>query len=394
LCYGFFTAKNKQVAFIFTTIMRIAVNTRFLMSDYLEGYGYFLNETLSRITKNHPEHEFIFIFDNPFHEKFLFAPNIKAVVVGPQARHPLLWKLWYDIKLPAILKKYKADVFVSCDGFCSLTTRVPQCLAVHDLAFLHFPSFIKRSHLLFYKHYTPKFLNKARMIITVSEFSKQDIISQYKIEADKINVVYSAAKDIFQPIENEVKQKIKDKYTKGKEYFIYAGAIHPRKNLMNLLKAFSAFKKRQQSGLQLILAGRLAWKNESFTKKLQSFKYRNDVILTEYVEEEELVKLIGAAYAMVYPSLWEGFGVPVLEAMNSATPVITSLNSSMQEIAREGALYADANNYLDIADKMMLLYKNENLRNEMIEKGKLIAQQYHWDKTAELLWQSIVKTVE
>ena len=374
--------------------MRIAVNTRFLLSDYLEGYGYFLNETLSRITKNHPEHEFIFIFDKPFNAKFLFAPNVKAIVTGPPARHPLLWKLWYDIKLPSLLKKYKADVFVSCDGFCSLTTKVPQCLAVHDLAFLHFPSFIKKSHLLFYKRYTSRFLNKAKTVITVSEFSKRDIITQYKTEADKINVVYSAAKEIFQPLKNETKQEVKNKYTDGKEYFIYAGSVHPRKNLINLLKAFSAFKKRQQSGLKLVLAGRLAWKYEVFIKSLQSYKYKSDVILTGYVAEEELVKLVGAAYAMVYPSLWEGFGVPVLEAMNCAVPVITSLNSSMQEIAKEGALYADANNYQDIADKMMLLYKNENLRNEMIIKGDVIAKQYHWNKTADLLWQSIVKTVE
>jgi glycosyltransferase involved in cell wall biosynthesis len=390
----FFRKQNEKGSIYLYNRMRIAVNTRFLLSDYLEGYGYFLNETFSRITKNHPEHEFIFIFDKPFNKKFLFASNVKAVVAGPPARHPLLWKLWYDIKLPAILKKYRADIFVSCDGFCSLNTKVPQCLAVHDLAFLHFPSFIKKSHLLFYKRYTPKFLIKAKSVITVSEFSKHDIITQYKIEADKINVVYSAAKEIFQPLEYEAKQKAKDKYTDGKEYFIYAGAIHPRKNLMNLLKAFSAFKKRQQSGLKLVLAGRLAWKYESFTKSLQSYKYRNDVILTGYLEEEELVKLIGAAYAMVYPSLWEGFGVPVLEAMHCAVPVITTVNSSMQEIAQEGALYADANNYLDIADKMMLLYKNENLRKEMVIIGKVIAQQYHWDKTADLLWQSIVKAVE
>lgn len=359
----------------------------------MEGYGYFLNETFSRITKNHPEHDFIFIFDKPFDEKFLFSSNVKAIVVGPPARHPLLWKLWYDIKVPAILKKYKADVFVSCDGFCSLTTKVPQCLVVHDLAFLHFPSFIKKSHLLYYKHYTPKFLSKAKSIVTVSEFSKRDIITQYKTDADKINVVYSAARKIFHPLNIEEKPEVKNKYTEGKEYFIYAGAIHPRKNLMNLLKAFSVFKKRQQSGLKLVLAGRLAWKYDSFTKNLKTYKYRSDVVLTGYLEEEELAKLIGAAYAMVYPSLWEGFGVPVLEAMCCAVPAITSFNSSMQEIAQDGALYADANNYQDIAEKMMLLYKNENLRNEMIIKGKEITQQYNWDKTADLLWQSIVKAV-
>ena len=115
--------------------------------------------------------------------------------------------------------------------------------------------------------------------------------------------------------------------------------------------------------------------------------------MTGYLEEEELVKIVGSAYALVYPSLLEGFGVPVLEAMQCDVPVITSANSSMQEIAKDAALYADANNYTDIADKMMLLYKDENLRTELIQKGKLVVQQYSWDKTAELLWQTILKAV-
>ncbi len=373
--------------------MKIAVNTRFLLDDFLEGFGYFVYETFLRITKKHPEHEFIFIFDRPYDRRFIFGPNVKPVVTGPPARHPLLWKFWFDIKVPAVLKKYKADVFVSCDGYCSLTTKIPQCMVVHDLAFLHFPSFIKRSHLLFYKRYTAKFLNKAKSIATVSEFSKQDMISHYNIAANKIDIVYSAAKEVFHPLTHEEREAVKNKYTGGKEYFVYAGAIHPRKNLINLLKAFSVFKKRQRSNFKLLLAGRLAWKYESFTKSLETFKYRDDVVMTGYLEEEELVKTIGSAYAMVYPSLLEGFGVPVLEAMRCHVPVITSSNSAMQEIANGSALFVDANDHADIADKMMRIYKDENLRNELIQKGKHAASQYSWDKTAKLLWQSILKAV-
>ncbi|MGH2552273.1 MAG: glycosyltransferase family 4 protein [Chitinophagaceae bacterium] len=371
--------------------MRIAVNTRFLLSNYLEGYGYFIYETFSRITANHPEHEFIFIFDRPFDKKFVFADNVRIIVTGPPARHPLLWKFWYDVKVPSVLGKYKADVFISCDGFCSLSSKVPQCLVVHDLAFLHYPSYIKKSHLLFYKKFTPKFLEKARSIATVSEFSKQDILNHYQVEPDKIDVVYSAAKNIFRPSGEEEKAAIKNKYTEGKEYFLYAGAIHPRKNLINLLKAFSVFKKRQQTNMKLILAGRLAWKYDSFIQNLKTYKYRNDVVMTGYVQENELVKVIGAAYGLVYPSLFEGFGVPVLEAMLADVPVITSANSTMQEIAKDAALYADATNHADIADKMMMLYKDENLRKQLIEKGRQIAKQYSWDNTADLLWQSIMK---
>ena len=371
--------------------MRIAVNTRFLLHDYLEGYGYFLYETFRRITANHPEHEFIFIFDRPFDERFVFGKNVKAVVTGPPARHPLLWKLWYDLRVPAILKKYKADVFVSGDGFCSLTTKVPQCLVLHDLAFLHHPSFIPRSHLLFYKKYTPKFLEKAKTIATVSGFSKKDILANYKIEPGKIDVVFSAVRDIFHPANEEEKTAVKNKYTEGKEYFLYAGAIHPRKNLMNLLKAFSVFKKRQQTNMKLILTGRLAWKYGSFTESMKTYKYRTDVVMTGYVQEEELVKITGAAYGSIYPSLLEGFGVPVLEAMQCDVPVITSAHSAMQEIAKDAALYADPTSYADIADKMMLLYKDENLRKQLIEKGRQITRQYSWDKTADLVWMSIVK---
>ena len=373
--------------------MVIAVNTRFLLVDYLEGYGNFIYETFRRITEQHPEHEFIFIFDRPYDKRFLFSNNIKTVVTGPAARHPLLWKLWYDIKVPVILKRYKVDVFVSCDGFCSLGTKVPQCLVVHDLAFLHYPSTIKKSHLLFYKRYTPKFLGKAISIATVSEFSKKDIIAQYGTDAKKINVVYNGVKEIFNPINNEAKATIKNKYTDGKEYFIYAGSIHPRKNLITLLKAFSVFKKRQQTNMKLVLAGRLAWQYESFEKDLKSYKYRNDVVLTGYVEDAVLADIIGAAYAQVYRSLFEGFGVPVLEAMRCDVPVITSADSAMQEIAKDAALYADANSHTDIANKMMLLYKDENLRKELILKGRQIVKQYSWDKTATLLWQSIVKVM-
>ena len=373
--------------------MKIAVNTRFLLDDYLEGYGYFVLETFNRLSEKYPEHEFIFIFDRPISKKFIFKENVTPIVVGPPARHPLLWKLWYDIKIPHALKKYKVDLFVSCDGFCSLTTKVPQCMVVHDLSFLHFPSLNKKSHILFYKRYTSKYLNKAAAVATVSAFSKNDILAHYKINSSKINIVYSAAREIFTPVDEPEKEATKQKFTEGKEFFVYAGAIHPRKNLINLLKAFSIFKKKQQSNMKLLLAGRLAWKYDSFLKSLKTYKYRSDVVMTGYLDEKELVKVIGSAYALVYPSLLEGFGVPILEAMRCDVPVITSSNSPMQEIAKDAALYIDPSDHNDIADKMMLLYKDEALRKKLIRKGKEITPQYSWDRTAALLWQCILKAI-
>ncbi len=374
--------------------MIIAVNTRFLLKENLEGIGYFTREVFRLLTNQYKEHQFYFLFDRPYDETYIFSSNVTPVVVGPPARHPLLWKFWYDVKIPSVLKKIKADVFISPDGFCSLTSKIPQCLVVHDLGFLHYPETYRKSHELFYKRYTPLYLKKAKMIATVSHFSKKDIITQYKTADEKINIVYSAVKKIFHPLNIQQKEIIKEKYTEGKEFFIYTGALQPRKNLVNLLKAFSLFKKRQHSNWKLVLAGRLAWKNDDFLHLLKTYKYRNDIITPGYISESVLAQLTASAYAMIYPSLFEGFGVPVLEAMKSEIPVLTSANSSMQEIGEEAALYFDPLSVNDMAEKLMLIYKDEDLRNSLIQKGKQRAGEFSWQRTAGLMWQCIEKTVQ
>ena len=145
--------------------------------------------------------------------------------------------------------------------------------------------------------------------------------------------------------------------------------------------------------MKLILVGRIAWKNTAILQSLKTYKYRQDVILTGYLEETELVKLMSACYAFIYPSVFEGFGVPVIEAMKCQTPVLTSANSSMQEIAEDAALYFNPADYQDIADKLMLIYKDENKRAQLVEKGKHVADRYSWDRTANLLWHSILDAV-
>lgn len=373
--------------------MNIAVNTRFLMKDNLEGYGYFIQEVFKRLTLSYPEHQFFFLFDRPYSDEFIFSSNVHPVVVSPPARHPFLWKYWYDIRIPAVLKKIRADVFVTPDGFCSLATKVPQCLVVHDLGFLHHPEAYKKAHVIYLKRYVPKYVRKTEVLVTVSRFSMEDIIKHYKTDPGKIKVVYSAPKEIFRPIPMDERAAVLDQYTNGAEYFIYVGAIQPRKNLINLLKAFSIFKKRQKTGMKLVLAGRLAWKNNEFVELLKNYKYRDDVVLTGYLDERSLVNLLGAAYALVYPSFFEGFGVPVLEAMKCNIPALTSKHSSMEEIGEDAGLYFDPADHLDIADKMMLIYKDENLRKNMIEKGKVVAEKYSWQNTASLMWQAILESV-
>lgn len=369
--------------------MVIAINTKALLPGKMEGYGYYIEEIFSRIAIDHPEHQFYFLFDRPFDRRFIYAANIHPVIIKPEARFPFAWHIWYNWMLPIALKKIKADVFVSPDGFCSLRTKVPQCLVVHDLAFLHHPEFISKPHLRYYQKNTGRFLKKANVIATVSEYSKNDIAEKYKIDPAKIHITSNAPNSLFQPLEYEEKEAVKAKYSAGCEYFIYTGSIHPRKNLVNLLKAFSRFKKRQKSNMKLLFAGRLAWKTDEFTKLLATFRFRNDVVLTGYLDRNELAKLTASAYALVYPSFFEGFAVPPLEALQCGVPAIVSNNSAMPEVGGDAYLYIDAENPDDIAEKMMLIYKDEALRSRLIENGKRRLQQFSWDESAKKMWSCI-----
>ena len=174
--------------------MRIAVNAIFLHKDQLEGYGHYVKEVFSRMVRQHPEHTFIFMFDRPFDAQFLFGPNVIPLVVPPTARHALTFKYWYDVKAPLALRAYQPDVWVQPYGFCSLSTNIPQVLVVHDLAFTHYPQFIPWYHRQYYQWYTKKFLAKAESIVTVSAYSKKDIIEQYSIPLCFIPLTYSYAK--------------------------------------------------------------------------------------------------------------------------------------------------------------------------------------------------------
>lgn len=369
--------------------MRIAVNAIFLR-DQPEGYGNFVAEIFRRIVVNHPDVEFIFVFDRPFDRKFIYGKNVTGIVAGPAARHPLSFRYWYDIKAPLALRKYKVDLWVQPYGFCSLFTRIPQLLVVHDLSFVHFPQFIGKLNRWYYQTFTKKFIRKAKRVVTVSDYSRQDIIDHYGTDPARIGVVYSAAKEIFEPVSWFTREDIKEARAEGKEYFLFTGGVHPRKNLLNLLKAFSLFKKWQQSNMKLLVAGRLAWQYEDLLEKLKTYKYRSDVVLLGYISDEELASITASAYAVVYPSWFEGFGVPILEAMRSGVPVITSETSAMPETGGDATLYADPSDPESIAKHMLELYKNEDKRSRLAEAGLIQASRFSWDRCAELFWENIL----
>ena len=374
--------------------MRIAVNTRFLMPNKLEGIGWFTHEVLKRWVEQHPEHEFIFIFDRPFSEEFIFADNVTGVHTFPPARHPILFYWWYEWSIPKLLKKYQADVFVSPDGFLSLRTKVPTLMVLHDIAWKHFPKHVYYTAIKYYQYFVPKFARQAKRIGTVSEYSKADMVNHFGISAEKVDVVYNGSQEDYRVLSTTEQDQIRQKYTDGQAYFLYVGSIHPRKNVPNLLKAYNAFKEQTKSPIKLVLAGRMAWQTGAIGDLLPTLSAKDDIIFLGYVEQALLPKIVGAAYALTYVSLFEGFGIPLLEAMYCDVPSITSNCSSMPEVVGNAGLLADPNDVDSISKQMVKLWETDGLRTSLVEKGRVQREKFSWDLTAKRLWKSLEKLIE
>jgi glycosyltransferase involved in cell wall biosynthesis len=373
---------------------KIAINTRFLLPNKLEGIGWFSYEVLKRWVEWHPEHEFIFIFDRTFDEQFIFGSNVKPLIASPQARHPVLFYLWFEWALPVLFKKHKVDAFMSPDGFMSLSTEVPTLLVVHDIAWKHFPTQVPWSHRKHYEYYMPRFAQKAKQLATVSEYSKNDIINHLQVAPQKIDVVYDGANASFVPLSLEERVKVEDKYSNGCPYFLYIGSIHPRKNVLRLLEAFDIFKSKTDTNKKLLLAGRIAWQSTDIAEVLNKMKFRNDVVFLGYTDAIELPKITASAFALTYVSLFEGFGIPILEAMYCDIPSISSNSSSMPEVVGDAGLLADPYSVDSIAEQMLKLWTEKGLREQLIEKGKTQRQKYSWDLTAEKMWVSMEKVLK
>lgn len=375
--------------------MNIAVNTRMLLKNKLEGIGWFTYESLVRITRQHPEHQFFFLFDRQWSPEFVFSSNITPMVVPPPARSPLLIKMWYDWSIPWVLKRIKADLFISPDALMSLRTATPTLLVIHDLNFEHYPNDLPPKIRDLYLRRTPKFARKATRIATVSEFSKHDIIDHYHVDDEKIDVVFNGANEIFTPVSEEVKHAIRLQFSEGKPYFVFVGSLHPRKNLANLFKAFDLFcTQNNHLHFNLLIVGERRWWTPSIQMAFNTMSYSDRVKFTNRVSTENLHKILASATALTYVSNFEGFGIPIVEAFRCGTPVITSNVTSMPEIAGDAALLVNPALPGSISEAMKQMVTDERLTTTLIEKGFVRGGYFSWDITAQKLWNAIEKTLQ
>lgn len=371
----------------------IAVNTRLLLKNRLDGIGWFSYEVLRRITTAHPEHKFIFFFDRPFSPEFVFAPNITPVVAGPPARHPVLIVFWLEVILPRLLKKYKADLFFSPVGSLSLSADVRQVAVLHDLNFEANPKDIPFTYSAFYRFFYPRYAKKAVRLATVSEFSKNDIVNRYGISKENIDVVYNGANENYKPISETGAIATRNNITGGQPYFLFVGSLHPRKNVATLFRAFEIFRKKTQTNIKLVIVGNKMWWTKEMEDVYNLMLFQDDVIFTGRLEPEQLCSVTASAIAMVYPSTYEGFGIPVLEAMQCDVPVITSNITSMPEVAGNAALLVDPYSIDDISNAMIKITSDLQLRFKLIENGRLQRRKFSWNASANKMWSCIEKII-
>lgn len=371
--------------------MRIGINTRFLLNAKMEGFGWFTFEIAKRLVENHPEHEFVFFFDRAFDNRFVFGKNVEPVVLFPPARHPILFKWFFDYSIKNALKKHKIDVFFSPDGFLSLTSDVPQIGVIHDLNFEHYPEDLPASPRKYLRTYFPKFAKKAKFLLTVSHFSKSDIVSTYGINPEKIEVIWNGVNEKYIPISNEEKLAVKQKWTNGKDYFIFVVALHKRKNLVTLLKAFEQFQTINKD-IDLVIVGTQLWKNDDHSLPQISDELKQRIHFTGHLSLDDLTQLMAGAYALTFVSYFEGFGIPLAEAMACGVPVIAGNRTSLPEVVGDAGILVDPFSVEEITTALFRISEDKQLYKELSQKGLERSKLFSWDIAAEKVMEVILRS--
>lgn len=294
-------------------------------------------------------------------------------------------KLWTQIGLPfdLYIHKPRPDVFFSPTHYAPRFCPVPYAISIMDLSYLYYPEMFKANDLYQLRQWTKYSIKKATVVFTISNSSKDDIIKQYGISEDKVVVTYPGIKLKVQSDKLKMtvqsSKLIREKYKIDSNYILFVGTLQPRKNIVRLIEAFSLLGN---TDLLLVIVGKKGWLFEEILAAPKKYNIENRVKFLDFVSDEELGVFYENAQFFILPSLYEGFGLPVLEAMRYGCPVITSNVSSLPEAGGDAALYVDPLSINDIKEKMEMLLDDKKLRQELIKKGREQIRKFSWEKTA------------
>jgi len=293
--------------------------------------------------------------------------------------------LWDRFRFPPIeFLGFKADILHCPDYLIPPTLNKNIILTIHDLTFMRFPEF---NFEWFIKKYTREVRNNAlisKKIIADSKSTKKDIISFFKTDPRKVDVVYLAADGTFKTLSSDrIDKNILKKYKIDKKYILSVGTIEPRKNIITLIKAFNHLKQKKESfDYKLVIAGRTGWKSEDTYMERDKSPSREDILFIGRVPDSDLVQIYNQAELFVYPSLFEGFGLPPLEAMSCGLPIIASKNSSLDEVIGDAGILIPAEDHKELQKQILYILENKEIKRKLKKKSVSKADQFSWIRTA------------
>ena len=348
----------------------------------------FLYPCLLLLANKYPEDRFIFFADKPTAAPGSFPANCTIIPVSPSIKNSLLLHYWYNFKLPGILQKINAAVFLTESTVCSLRTLTPQCMILQDISFLQKKNLLPNGNERYLKKFFAKFIHKTTAVLATENYITPTLLLKYPSLQSKITYTAHGLDKAYRPIEGNQKEEQLRRYTDGKEFFFCECSLLTRPNIVSVLKAFSLFKKRLKSNMQLLLLLNNISAKECIND-FENYKYRQEVKFIPHQSDEKTALLLASAYACIYLPQTITAAYTGLHAMVCAIPLITSGSIEAQSVYKTAALHTGTDEKL-IAGNMMLLYKDEVLRTKYIKKGEELAAEYNWPTAAGLLWQTIL----
>lgn len=359
------------------------------------GSGVYAYELLREFAKNKKHNFIVYLKEKPQNDLPKETANFKYLAFGPK-------KLWTRFALPLRLTfGKKPDVFFSMGHYGPQFSKIPYIITIFDLSYLHFPQMFKKDDLYQLVNWSKHSIHNSKHIFTISKSTKDDIIKNYNISPSKITVTYMGYDSgLFKPQPDSKIEKIKSKFKITGDYIIFVGTLQPRKNIERLIEAFYQVVRQSSrqvvrnntpdnpntqipNSLQLVIAGKKGWLFDPIFQKVKDLNLTSNVIFTDYVPKEYLPALISGAKLYVLPSLYEGFGIPVIEAQACGVPVVVSNTSSLPEVVGESGITVDPTDIKSITNGIKKVLTNQKLASELTQKGLINAKRFSWQKCAQ-----------
>lgn len=358
--------------------MKIGIMLRHLGSKGPEvGTRVYAENVVEGILERDKKNKYLLIYnDKESLGKYSKYPNATEIVIRMPTK-----LLWDQFAIPLLVKREKLDLIFNPKFTVPLFSGCKTVFAIHGMEWYIYPEVYNWYDIIYVKIALPFYCRKADAIVAVSKLVKSDIINYIGIYKDKIKTIYEAANKIFRPLrDQDTLIAIKEKYNLPDRFILYVGGIFPSKNFGGLVKAFYNLKKK--GSYKLVVVGSKRWKFEKDFKLINELDLNDDIHFTGRIPQIDLPAFYNLAEIFVFPSLYEGFGIPVLEAMACGCPVIASKTGALPEIAGDAAAFIDPYDIKEMSDTMNKVLTNENFRQELIEKGYKQVKNFSWDKCA------------